>query len=285
MQAFLDSPECVNCQNTTKLVSSMGWGSSWYNLTALAPLIETMHEKARSGRLQTLTNAECLREYGKMINPYRGSVLVVAANVDYTPKNASFHAEEVYTVGNFDPEHVTTPSLALASYEWVCSGSAEWWRDAHWGSNGIETHCSDFFDNIKEHSDAWKVGFPRGEAPFESLTYNVSYCLSEQVPSHCKLQFVPGIMILVTILNFFKAVIIFYVAIGMKDEPLMTMGDAVASFLEKEDPTTKNMCLLSIEDSRKQDDYFPAGPREWTEKTYRWKDVTSRTRRGVTISV
>jgi hypothetical protein len=40
----------------------------------------------------------------------------------------------------------------------------------------------------------------------------------------------------------------FYVAFFIHDEPLMTIGDAVASFLEKEDITTKNMCLSTRAD-------------------------------------
>jgi hypothetical protein len=62
----------------------------------------------------------------------------------------------------------------------------------------------------------------------------------------------------------------------------MTMGDAVASFLEEEDHTTKNMCLSTVKDFRKHKNY-EVGPRQWTDTKYRWKDVTSVGRRVSTI--
>jgi hypothetical protein len=79
-----------------------------------------------------------------------------------------------------------------------------------------------------------------------------------------------------------KAGLMFYVAFNMRDEPLLTMGDAVASFLEKEDPTTKQMCLSTLEDFKSNRKY-KVGPRQWTNAQYRWKDVTSKRRRIVTV--
>jgi hypothetical protein len=115
--------------------------------------------------------------------------------------------------------------------------------------------------------------------------YPVDYCLSERAEEHCKLQFVPAIAILVTILNLCKAILIFYVAFGTTstEEPLLTMGDAVASFLEEEDHTTKDMCLLTVHEVKASKHHFPLGPREWKAPRYRWKDVTSLRRRITTI--
>ena len=74
----------------------------------------------------------------------------------------------------------------------------------------------------------------------------------------------------------------FYIAFRIGDEPLMTMGDAVASFLVKEDHTTKNMCLSTVKDFKKYKSY-EMGPRQWTDTKYRWKDVTSVGRRVITV--
>jgi hypothetical protein len=74
----------------------------------------------------------------------------------------------------------------------------------------------------------------------------------------------------------------FYIAFKIQEEPLMTMGDAVASFLEEEDLTTKGMCLSTLEDFRKRRTY-DVGPRQWNDTTHRWKDVTSKTRRFITV--
>lgn len=111
----------------------------------------------------------------------------------------------------------------------------------------------------------------------------VDYCLSERAEPHCKLQFVPVIAILVTCLNLFKACLIFYVAFFTTDEPLLTMGDAVVSFLENKDTTSSDMCLLTMQEVKKSKHHFPLGPKQWTDKRRRWKEVTSLRRRLTTI--
>jgi hypothetical protein len=73
----------------------------------------------------------------------------------------------------------------------------------------------------------------------------------------------------------------FYIAFFVRDEPLMTIGDAVASFLENEDPATKNMCLSSRADFQNRKGY-QVGPRQWSNQRYCWKDVTSMSRRIIT---
>jgi hypothetical protein len=65
----------------------------------------------------------------------------------------------------------------------------------------------------------------------------------------------------------------------------MTVGDAVVSFLEDEDLTTKNSCLITIQDVKKLPLFTCAGPKEWTGKQYRWKDATSRSRRLTTFVI
>jgi hypothetical protein len=74
----------------------------------------------------------------------------------------------------------------------------------------------------------------------------------------------------------------FYIAFRIGDEPLMTMGDAVASFLENQDHTTENMCLSTVKDLKQHKTYV-VGPRQWTDTKYRWKDVTSLGRRVITV--
>lgn len=75
----------------------------------------------------------------------------------------------------------------------------------------------------------------------------------------------------------------FYVAYCIPEQPLITMGDAVASFLERPDPYSQGLCLLSIHDVRKGD--YETSTRKWTNERFRWKDVTSRKRRATTLSL
>ncbi|KAF2790980.1 hypothetical protein K505DRAFT_310397 [Melanomma pulvis-pyrius CBS 109.77] len=264
-QSFIDNPECFNCDKI-----------SGQYVSHLEEPIRMMHAKARNKILDTLPNAECISEYAKMIQSERRNVLLVADDSKYPPANAStIGATNVYAVGKFNASDAEFPWQALGSYGWICSDLRTW--DA-------TTTCASLLGQIENAPDAWKVGTTAGIGYVTvGPTYGVQYCLSEKTEPRCKLQFILPIMVLVTILNLLKAILIFYVPLGMKEEPLMTMGDAVASFLEREDPTTKGMCLLSVDDAKKHKGYFPAGPKEWTVKKHQWKDVTSLTRRAVTI--
>lgn len=60
------------------------------------------------------------------------------------------------------------------------------------------------------------------------------------------------------------------------------MGDAVVSFLDRTDHVTKNICLTGMRDIKKNKGYI-AGPQQWGNLRYRWKDVTSKTRRIVVL--
>jgi hypothetical protein len=59
----------------------------------------------------------------------------------------------------------------------------------------------------------------------------------------------------------------FFVAFRILDDPLITMGDGVASFLEKADPTTKDMCLLSIHDVRKNGSTNASSGKMWPARS------------------
>jgi hypothetical protein len=48
--------------------------------------------------------------------------------------------------------------------------------------------------------------------------------------------------------NLFKLIGMLYVAFRLRDNPLITVGDAVESFLDNSDRTTEGMCLLTKED-------------------------------------
>jgi hypothetical protein len=72
----------------------------------------------------------------------------------------------------------------------------------------------------------------------------------------------------------------YYIVYATKENPLMTMGDAVASFLDETDATTDKLGLLSIRDTKKG---YTAGVTTWNSPRRRWKDATSKLRRAVTI--
>jgi hypothetical protein len=79
-----------------------------------------------------------------------------------------------------------------------------------------------------------------------------------------------------------KAALMFYTVYTMEDDPLLTMGDAVASFLERRDISTCDAGLLSFNEQKKGNYAYT---RPWEGRRWRWKDTTSRRRRSMTFAM
>jgi hypothetical protein len=99
------------------------------------------------------------------------------------------------------------------------------------------------------------------------------HCLSEVVPDECRLQFSIPIMCIVILCNLTKLICILLTLLR-KEVTLLTLGDAIASFLEYPDPTTRGMCTVSMKDIKSG--YWPDDPqpRQWFPRWYfRWHAV------------
>jgi hypothetical protein len=111
--------------------------------------------------------------------------------------------------------------------------------------------------------------------------HSVTSCYSKTAVGHCKLKFNIPIIVIVIVCNASKAICMLLTVWNTKEYPLVTLGDAIASFLEDPDPTTTNMCLVSKENVEKAWS-MPQLPRKWKgviEKGYysvsprRWMNV------------
>ncbi|KAF6831723.1 hypothetical protein CMUS01_07207 [Colletotrichum musicola] len=98
-----------------------------------------------------------------------------------------------------------------------------------------ETPCDEIIKKFKDAPGDWKpAGFPLKEL------------YSQRTEEHCKLLFSRSLCWLITSLNLLKCVLMLFVAFGTDEElPLLTLGDAAASFMEEEDMFTENMYLAS----------------------------------------
>lgn len=85
---------------------------------------------------------------------------------------------------------------------------------------------------------------PRDRSQWKPYGSDLSYCLVEQVEEFCELQFSFAIAILVIISNLVKATCM---AIALwkcgGHGAFVTIGDAIASFLDNPDPSTSGRCL------------------------------------------
>ncbi|EXK82470.1 hypothetical protein FOQG_13183 [Fusarium oxysporum f. sp. raphani 54005] len=102
-------------------------------------------------------------------------------------------------------------------------------------------------------------------------TMKVDYCLSERFHAPCRLSIANPLLLIVCIMCLSKCLLCAYtlkVRSWRSEEPLMTVGDAISSFIAKPDTCTKGMCTLDAEDLHMKPDPERAlsSPRPWKKK-------------------
>ncbi|KAF2463992.1 uncharacterized protein BDR25DRAFT_195847, partial [Lindgomyces ingoldianus] len=198
-----------------------------------------LRELKANGELEQLDNLACINAYSRQFQT-RGSVLVVT-------QNTSIPAVLRSKFGS--PE---------TDAQWVCSEIASMSCDI---SPGI--------GSLRANSSSWK--------PF-GVEQSIAYCLSERVPEQCKVQSSLYLAIVVIVLNLIKAFVMFSLAVGVKEMPLMTIGDAIASFLCRPDPSSESMCLISKKDIKRGKNSWLKGPMPFKSRRRRLFAAASKTR-------
>jgi hypothetical protein len=194
--------------------------------------------KREYGSYQRLEKTTCIKEYGKQFLSTRGDVILVS-------KGNSTDANDIlgyrYSTPKWDPFTPRDP------FNWICDLE--------------EPYCN---INSVLLSPEWVV---HGDVA-------VDYCLSQSVPEHCEFYFNSAIMIAVILSNLIKLICMCIAAAKYGESTLVTLGDAIASFLESPDPTKRGMCLATKKDFYKTGDGF-AAPRVWRERKYFWFQALS----------
>ena len=108
----------------------------------------------------------------------------------------------------------------------------------------------------------------------------ITGCKSEITDEKCKVQFSLGIMIAVICCNLVKACSMIMTIVRSREPTLVTLGDAVDSFLTTPDPTTVGICFADrryIEREWRRG--WRTGPRQWKQKgIQKWWTSVSKTR-------
>lgn len=117
----------------------------------------------------------------------------------------------------------------------------------HWSHSDSPWMCGDYVGRICDMSAvlteaaSWTINILDDDVNWRPLP--IQYCLSQPVEGHCTLQFSLLIIIVVIMCNITKLTCMIMLLLRQQAKPLVTLGDAVESFLETPDPTTENMCL------------------------------------------
>ena len=237
---------------------------------------------------ERLENADCIRAYANDLITDRRHVVVVSSN-------ASIH-DTGSVIGSQNQEYILPERWYVLQegydpYTWICSD-----RDLrvlqptpHKIDNSYAPQCYKYAQRLTKIPDQW--------SPSE---FRADYCLSEQVQGSCAANVNNAIIWIIVVCNIIKLAVMAYLASSnVLTQPLVTIGDAITSFVMKPDPTTNNMCLISRRDMTDYTDYIdlqshnnhlhllnplpmkpwhPAEPQRWKPKALRWSSAASKKR-------
>lgn len=211
--------------------------------------------------LRTLENPECIKAYRQAIqSSYTDVVLVSSAT------NAGNSLIDIY----FDvgPSSSSLDLDTLVTNSWMCDDPTS------------SSSCD--FSSLADNAQYWNVTCPGLQNPADfsegNVTAPIQYCLTRPREAQCKLELSLAIILIVVVCNLVKAFCIGFVAWEKNTNPLVTVGDAIASFLRHPDPSTEGNCIVGkAELWHKQE--WPRRPSKWTQETTRWYQVVSTRRR------
>lgn len=96
--------------------------------------------------------------------------------------------------------------------------------------------------NIRVNPGNWIIDVYPGQLPKNPTA--IQYCLGHPVEERCKLQFSLPIVIIVIVCNLMMTICMSIIVWKRDPEPLVTLGDAIASFLDRPDVSTEGNCIV-----------------------------------------
>ncbi|KAF4960345.1 hypothetical protein FGADI_992 [Fusarium gaditjirri] len=97
-------------------------------------------------------------------------------------------------------------------------------------------------------------------------------CYSEKYEAPCRLSIANSLLLIVCVMCLFKTflcILVLKLRVWGNENPLMTPGDAIASFISRPDEETRGMCTLTMVDLRKTAKPTPMRLGE-TNQNYKW---------------
>jgi hypothetical protein len=203
-------------------------------------------ERANSSSLQRLSNSECIEAYATGFVSGRSDVVLVSTL--HSSSNSLLWSK-------YPSPYVQNGAPDIDHSAWVCTDIPN--------TPLFSAPCT--LQRAQQYSTDWTIN----KIPIE-------YCLSKVVENHCQLQYNVFILLIVAICNLVKASLMTWIALKYKTSGLMTLGDALSSFLRTPDQTTEGICLMSSKDIRRGEWEF-AIPQYYRATRDRWWKVVSST--------
>ena len=235
---------------TGKEYGDIGYQTNSHDVQQFIRLLEGYN--ASNPSYEDLTPSQCANLYNTDFVSNRRNLFIITNHTSTTFDN---------TLMNLFQVSGDTYSTAL----WLCPGDINppSWCDRSWISSMAANELP-WVLTVKKTGEEVEV---RG-------------CKSEIVEEKCKVQFSLVIMIVVICCNLVKACAMIITFVRSREPTLVTLGDAIDSFLRISDPTTRGICFADRRFiDREWRRGWRTGPRQWKQKgVQRWWTNVSKTR-------
>ena len=221
--------------------------------------------------LEYLSNADCINRYIEPLNSGR-DVIVVTKRTTAQNDNKTLLTSEV-------------------------SGGVVWYFEEYWICSSPEIYSAMLPGGcttsvINNYLSNWTVASgdipPVTDNSLGSGTVEVDHCLSAGLndsQNQCSVGFSTYIMAIVIGMNALKCGFVFFVHWKSgKYGAIVTLGDAISSFLQEPDHHTEQMCLTTKCHFMGKDAWEPQAI-EWRPVKTRWQGATTKRRFWITIGM
>ncbi|KAG0635408.1 hypothetical protein HOY80DRAFT_910725, partial [Tuber brumale] len=237
------------------------WMEQWSPETQLFDSVLEGYNTNSQG-YEDLTPSDCAKLYNTdFMSNHRNLFLITKHSSNTTHNNTLLNMINVKADG-------ISPNAWICDY-YRASPGRNYYRVGH------TCNPSDLVSKVT-NGLPWQVQLPTGSF------VEIGGCKSEKTPKpeKCKVQFSLGIMIVVICCNFVKACSMIMAVVRSREPTLVTLGDAVDSFLRIPDPTTIGICFANRRFIKREWRHgWKTGPRQWKKKgAQRWWASVSKTR-------
>ncbi|KAF0639304.1 hypothetical protein FPSE5266_10275 [Fusarium pseudograminearum] len=236
--------------------------------------LKRINASIATGSWEKITFPECMKRYndpGKSLTHWRHLIMVIYDYDDlWRNSTDGWKLSQVYknTTNMTDINAVNTL--------WAVDGFTRTGDKNKYG-NGAIAETYRYYSNLD--GDSWKASFRQtptwemsglinfldpttGILVMDPKAYKsqyrvmlVDHCWSEKYQAPCRLTIANSLLLIVCIMCALKCTLCFLVLklrVWGDDNPLMTPGDAIASFIARPCEETRGMCTLSLEDLKKR---------------------------------
>ncbi|KAL8709696.1 MAG: hypothetical protein Q9220_005636 [cf. Caloplaca sp. 1 TL-2023] len=207
---------------------------------------------------QKMEVKDCIRQYGKQFISTHGEFLAVSPALN-----------DSYSIKFMDTAYPKMENGRGPAYNWMCDIFPEY----QYGINNEQCRL----DALMHDTSEWAIRSNRRDVETGGWQPDpVDFCFGLRIEENCRLQFSLTALILVIICNAVKVICMLVMVYRHDARPLVTLGDAIASFLEEPDLTTSGSGIATKIDILSGD--WGQTPKKWTVERPFWLKSSSLTR-------